>query len=301
MTPAPFARKGRFWRGNLHTHSTRSDGRLAPEAVVDFYRDAGYDFLMLSDHFWECYGYPVTDTRGLCSSGFTTLLGAELHAPITAKDQDWHIVAAGLPPDFAPWTSGETIQSMCRRAAAAGAFLGIAHPQWYGLTAGDALSIPEAHAVEIYNHSCAVECDRGDGLVVLEEALAAGRRLNAYAADDAHFASPDAAGGWVMVKSERLEPELLLDALKRGDFYSSQGPEIHDIVIDGGAVRVACSPASWVSIAGSGSGSACVHGDDMTTATLPLDCLQEGGYLRVTVTDDRGRRAWSNPIWLQSP
>jgi hypothetical protein len=298
MTPAPFARKGRFWRGNLHTHSTRSDGRLAPEAVVDFYRDAGYDFLMLSDHFWECYGYPVTDTRGLRSKRFTTLLGAELHAPITARNQDWHIVAAGLPPDFAPWTSGETIQSMCRRAAAAGAFLGIAHPQWYGLTTGDALSIPEAHAVEIYNHSCAVECDRGDGLVVLEEALAAGRRLNGYAADDAHFASPDAGGGWVMVKAERLEPELLLEALKRGDFYSSQGPEIHDVAVAGGEVRVACSPASWVSVAGTGSASRCAHGSGLKRAALPLEAFEEGGYVRVTVTDDRGRRAWSNPIWL---
>ena len=97
MGIAPFARKGRFWRGNLHTHSTRSDGRLAPEAVADFYRDAGYDFLMLSDHFWECYGYPVTDTRALRSKTFTTLLGAEIHAPITAKNHDWHILAAGLP------------------------------------------------------------------------------------------------------------------------------------------------------------------------------------------------------------
>jgi len=293
----PFAHAGRFWRGNLHTHSTRSDGKLSPEAVADFYRDAGYDFLMLSDHFWECYGYPVTDTRGLRSKHFTTLLGAEIHAPITAKNQDWHVVAAGLPSDFAPWSSGETIQSMCRRAAAAGAFLGIAHPQWYGLTTEDALSIPEAHAVEIYNHSCAVECDRGDGLVVLEEALAAGRRLNAYAADDAHFNSPDAAGGWVMVKAETLEPEALLEALKRGDFYSSQGPEIHDIGIDGDEVRVACSPATWVSVAGTGSGSHCAHGGDMKRAQLPLDCFGEGGYFRVTVTDDKGRRAWSNPIW----
>ena len=85
---------------------------------------------------------------------------------------------------------------------------------------------------------------------MLEEVLAAGRRLNAYAADDAHFKSPDAAGGWVMVKAEKLEPELLLEALKQGDYYSSQGPEIHDIVVDGDKVKVACSPAAWVSVAG---------------------------------------------------
>ena len=295
---AAFSRPGRFWRGNLHTHSTRSDGRIAPEAVVAFYRDAGYDFISLTDHFWESYGYPITDTRPLRAKGFTTLLGAEIHAPVTSKGCDWHVVAAGLPLDFAPPGEGETMQMLSGRAAAAGAFLGIAHPQWYGLTVEDALSLPEAHAVEVYNHSCAVECDRGDGFVVLEEMLAQGRRLTAYAADDAHFNSPDAGGGWVMVKAEALEPEPLLEALKRGDFYSSQGPQIHDIAIEGNEALVACSPAASVVAVGTGMASKLVHGQDLTRARLPLDAW-ESGYVRFTVTDDRGRRAWSNPIWRE--
>lgn len=297
MSTTVFDRPGRFWRGNLHTHSTRSDGRLTPEKVAAFYRQAGYDFLAITDHFWERYGYPVTDTRALRSKSFTTLLGAEIHAPITAKNCDWHVVALGLPLDYAPPTGGETIQSMCRRAHAAGAFLGIAHPQWYGLTVEDGLSIPEAHAVEIYNHGCAVDCDRGDGLVMLEEMLAQGRRINAYAADDAHFHTPDAGGGWVMVKAEALEPEVLLDALKRGDFYSSQGPEIHDIAVLGLEVSVHCSAASSVSAVGPGTASRVVHGQEVTRATLSLEPFGDGGYFRVTVTDDKGRRAWSNPIW----
>jgi hypothetical protein len=298
MDAAAFTKPGRFWRGNLHTHSTRSDGRLPPEAVIAFYKDAGYDFLALTDHFLQCYGYPITDTRPLRSKDFTTLLGAEIHAPVTTRKHDWHVVAVGLPLDFAPWTEGETMQAMSRRAAAAGAFLAIAHPQWYGLTVEDVLSLPEAHAVEIYNHSGAVECDRGDGLVVLEEALARGARLDACATDDAHFDSPDAGGGWVMVKAEALEPELLLEALKRGEFYSSQGPQIHDIVIEGTEAIVACSPASGVVAVGDGTGSRLVHGHDLTRAVVPLESCQ-GPYVRITVVDDRGRRAWSNPIWRQ--
>ena len=292
-----FTQPGRFWRGNLHTHSTRSDGRLPPEQVAAFYREAGYDFLAITDHFQERYGYPITDTCVLRDETFTTLLGAEIHAPVTAKNHDWHVVALGLPLDYAPWARGETIQSMCRRAHAAGAFLGIAHPQWYGLTVADALWIPEAHAVEIYNHGCAVDCDRGDGLVVLEEMLAQGRRVNAYAADDAHFHTPDTGGGWVMVKAQALEPGLLLAALKRGDFYSSQGPEIHDIAVRGSEVLVCCSAASSVSVVGAGMGSRVVHGQELTRAKLSLEPFGEDGYFRVTVTDDKGRRAWSNPIW----
>jgi histidinol phosphatase-like PHP family hydrolase len=298
MDVQPFARKGRFWRGNLHTHSTRSDGALPPEAVADFYREAGYDFLALTDHFWEFYDYPITDTRPLRSKGFTTLLGAEIHAPVTSKNQDWHVVAVGLPLDFAPPASGETMQTMSARAAAAGAFLGIAHPQWYGLTTEDALSLPLAHAVEVYNHGCAIDCDRGDGFVVLEEVLATGKRLAAYAADDAHFQTPDAGGGWVMVKAQALEPELLLAALKRGDFYSSQGPQIHDIALAGNEVRVACSAVNTVALSGTGSPSRSVHGQDLERVSLPIDAWGEGDYIRVTVTDARGARAWSNPIWL---
>jgi hypothetical protein len=290
-----FTKPGRFWRGNLHTHSTRSDGRLPPEAVAAFYEDAGYDFLTLTDHFWACYGYPVTDTRLLRSKGFTTLIGAEIHAPAIARGHEWHVVAAGLPLDFAPPTEGETMQDMSRRAADAGAFLAIAHPQWYGLTVEDALSLPVAHAVEVYNHSCALECDRGDGLVVLEEALARGARLNACATDDAHFNSPDAGGGWVMVKAEALEPELLLEALKQGEYYSSQGPQIHDVAIEGNEAVIACSPACAIVAVGAGLGTKLVHGQDLTRASVPLEGCS-GPYVRITVVDDRGRRAWSNPI-----
>ena len=39
-----------WFRGNLHTHTTNSDGDSPPDEVVAWYRDAGYDFLALTDH-----------------------------------------------------------------------------------------------------------------------------------------------------------------------------------------------------------------------------------------------------------
>jgi len=98
----PFAQPGRFWRGNLHTHSTRSDGHLEPAETVAWYRDNGYDFVALTDHFVQRFGCRISDTRSMRTGGFTTLIGAELHAPRTQAGNLWHIVAAGLPLDFAP-------------------------------------------------------------------------------------------------------------------------------------------------------------------------------------------------------
>jgi hypothetical protein len=127
---APFSFSGRFWRGNLHTHSNLSDGRLPPDKVVEAYKDAGYDFMMLSDHFLDRYGWPMADTRGMRSNRLTPIIGAELHAPETAVGELWHIVAAGLPLDFPPCPPDESGPALAERAAAAGAFVGIAHPAW---------------------------------------------------------------------------------------------------------------------------------------------------------------------------
>jgi len=141
MQGLPFDQPGRFYRGNLHTHSTRSDGRQSPEAVITAYREQGYDFLALTDHFLERYDFPITDTRAWRTADFTTLLGAELHAPTIEVDGLWHIVAVGLPLDFAPTTPGETGPQLAARARATGAFIGMAHPAWYSLTLDDALSL----------------------------------------------------------------------------------------------------------------------------------------------------------------
>ena len=74
-----FAGSGPFLRGNLHCHSTGSDGDMSPERVCHFYREAGYDFICLSDHFLDRYNFPVTDTAPFRTDAFTTLLGSEIH------------------------------------------------------------------------------------------------------------------------------------------------------------------------------------------------------------------------------
>ncbi|MEQ1923708.1 MAG: hypothetical protein ABL952_14475, partial [Pyrinomonadaceae bacterium] len=40
----------RWYKGNTHTHTLNSDGESSPEDVVKWYRDAGYNFLFVTDH-----------------------------------------------------------------------------------------------------------------------------------------------------------------------------------------------------------------------------------------------------------
>ena len=306
MRPAAFARPGRFHRGNLHTHSTRSDGALDPGEVCRRYRDEGYDFLALTDHFLGQYGYPLTDTRPFRAPGFTTLPGAELHSGAMENGELWHILAVGLPegfappeaPGFHPVEGQESGPELAARAAAAGAYVAVAHPQWSGLTLADARSLSAAHAVEVYNHGCAIGADRPDGFHTLDLLLSEGCRLDLCATDDAHFTEPDHFGGWVHVRAEENDPDALLAALRAGAYYSSQGPQIHDMVVEEDRVVLHTSPVVSGVLMGRGSAATAVHGHSMTRLSIPRARIAASPWLRAAVIDSAGRRAWTNPVWL---
>lgn len=300
-----FSLPGKFWRGNLHTHSTRSDGVLDPAEVCRRYKAEGYDFIALTDHFIGLYDYPITDTTGFRDANFTTILGAELHSGAMENGELWHILAVGLPadfayadvPDFYATSDQESGPALAARARAAGAFVAVAHPEWSGLTTADARSIEAAHAIEVYNHGCATGCDRPHGFYTLDQLLTEGRKLMLCATDDAHFSEPDHFGGWVMVKAEENTPEALIAALKAGHHYSSTGPDLWGIEWHDDAVIIDSSAVRSVVVQGQGSAAVAVHGQSMTRTRVKLDRFQDSKWLRVTVTDAAGQRAWSNPYW----
>jgi len=305
MQDPAFTAPGRFWRGNLHTHSNRSDGVLSPEEVCRRYRQEGYDFIALTDHFIGVYDYPIVDTTGFRTDHFTTILGAEVHSGAMENGELWHILAVGLPADFAPSNSPgftpvvgmETGPELAQRCRDAGAFVTIAHPEWGGLSLADARSLEAAHAVEIYNQSCQVGADRAEGFWHLDRLLEEGRRLTLCATDDAHFSEPDHFGGWTMVKAEENTPESLLAALKAGQMYASTGPMIHDVVWGESSVTVRCSPAASVIVQGRGSATAAIHGSAMGMVEVPYGRVGESEWMRLTVVDANGKRAWTNPVW----
>ncbi len=141
-------------------------------------------------------------------------------------------------------------------------------------------------------------CDRPDGFAIADLLLTEGRRLTMIATDDAHFSEPDHFGGWVMVKAQENEPDALLAALKRGDFYSTQGPELRDVRVEKDHVIVESSAVRSVIVQGAGTGAKGVHGTSMTRTQVPLARLRDTPWLRVSVIDAAGRRAWSNPVFL---
>jgi hypothetical protein len=215
-----------------------------------------------------------------------------------ANGANWHMVAVGLPLDFAPWDGKETGATITARAAATGAFIGIAHPAVSTVTLEDARQVlPFSHSVEIYNHACNIY-GMADSWHFADILLQEGHTLSAYAADDAHRIESDAFGGWVHVKAESLEPDALLTALKAGDFYSSTGPRIHDIAIDGDDLVVTSTPAKAILATGIGviKNTRALNGPLLEEARFAIEPFRAKDHIRITVIGENGTRAWSNPI-----
>lgn len=300
MNHLPFAGPGRFWRGNLHGHSTLSDGGYSVAEVCRRYQEAGYDFISLTDHFLSQYSFPIADTREHRNSSFTTIIGSELHAGQTELGGMWHILAVGVPFDFAHSHEGESGPEIAARAMAAGAFVAAAHPQWYSTTERDLEALGAVHAIEIYNGVAIDHNDRADSWHITDIMLGRGLRYWTYAADDFHGVRGrhDFVRGWVWVKAEENSPEALLNALKSGSFYSSTGPQIFDVEVRAGEeIVVRCSPVDWVFASGKGPASVTANGHGVTEVTLDISDFKSP-YGRITVRDAMGGRAWTNPFWF---
>lgn len=304
MTRTLFSTTGRPYRGNLHGHCTHSDGVNDAADVVRMYRQAGYDFTCLSDHYWTDPRYSATtvnDTSPLDSADFITIMSAELHCPGKLYDQDnlWHILANGLPEDFPMASETETGPELVRRAVDAGAFVTMPHPEWYSLTTEEARSLAQAgaHGVEIYNHASAIGAGRGGGVGTIDQLANEGFRMLIIAADDSHMVPEDAFGGWVMVAADHLAPDSIIAALKAGRYYSSCGPDFTMIRLDGDQLHIACSPVSRITVPAGGHRSFAASGDGLTEATIALEG-RDFDFFRIELTDAAGRHAWSNIFWL---
>ena len=300
MKRLPFDQPGRFWRGNLHTHTTISDGLQPPDQVIAAYRGRGYDFLAITDHLTS--GSP--QTNGFVgtgrSDGLLVIGGAELHPDAIRAGGPWHIVAVGLSPMF-PVRPEETAASLVTRAVADGAFVTLAHPAWYGLTDDEAATIRDVHAIEAWNATADYLNDRASSWRTIDVLADAGSRVLATASDDAHGESErrDMFRAWIWVRAMTLDPIAIIDALTKGHFYMSTGPRIHSLAVDPGShMSIECDPVDAVFATGRGWQAAALHGEQITRATLSLEGL-DSPFFRVMIRSNDGGRAWTQTIWFE--
>lgn len=290
---SPFTAPGYWLKGNLHTHTTNSDGRLSPRDIALAYRDAGYDVLAITDHS------RFTDPAAVEDAGLIAIPGMECHGGTNLAGETHHIVALGIDRPVNP-RAEDGAQRIVDQVLQAGGQAMMAHPYWHGCTSEDLLAVEGWFAIEVYNHVCQSYIAKGESSEVLDQVLARGRRALCTAVDDTHRMGPDAFGGWVMLRAAERTPEAVMEALVTGRYYSSSGPQIHSVERSGTIVRVRCSPARTIALVGQGaSGQACHAPAGELIEEAEFDLGRITRYARVLVRDEQGRGAWGNPEFLE--
>ncbi len=286
----------RYFRGNLHTHTTRSDGGKTPEEAAAWYREHGYDFVAITDHGQRLdrqFDGSILVIPGMELGGVDPYFGM------------YHAVGLnvfGAPPQQPVNDLGAAIRFL----SADGGLVQVCHPYWCGMRSARMHEIEGVYALEVFNTTCETAIAKGLSSVHWDDVLSTGRRLWGVAVDDTHWHSPDYGGGWVMVQADALDVALLLGALRAGRFYASQGPEILEFGVDGDRAYARTSPARRISFMSNYYNGHCVRATDAlgTISEAEWDMRPaawqsiSSSYVRLEVDDIQGRRAWSQPIFL---
>jgi hypothetical protein len=282
---------GPWLKGNTHVHTTRSDGGWTPAEAAARYASAGYDFICITDH-WAAYNEGTDGSR--THPSLLVLDGIELDGH-DAKGSYYHVICLGT---FRGIDREMGLEAAIGSAREQGGFIVLAHPFWTGNSVEESLR-HGFHAVEAYNHVCTWLNGKGSSLYHWDAMLESAPGTLGLAVDDAHVvpAHPGWNGGWVMVAAEGRSPKAVTAALRSGRFYSTCGPEIRDVRLNGGKLLCTTSPARFARLVGPrfhGNRQGSFEGSPRTE--FEIDVPEGCSFLRLEIEDERGLRAWTNPL-----
>lgn len=302
---AAFGGEARLLKGGLHCHTTRSDGKGDPAEVIRLHAKNGYDFLALTDHRYYNYENYAPDTDVLIIPG----MEMDYNLPSTGGVHCFHTVCIGPEKENGNgFVQDQRFES--RRVAdqfelqpyldeihANGNLTIYCHPEWSNTPSGEYNQMKGHFAMEVWNSGCAIEHEQDTNAAGWDDLLAQGNRIFGVATDDGHGMHHH-CNGWVNVRAEKNVASIL-EALKNGAFYASCGPEIQDFYVEDGVAHIKCSPCKAIYLRASYRPTriARADGELLTEASFPL--REDSTYVRFTVMDEQGRRAWTNPIFLK--
>jgi len=305
-----------LFKGNLHMHTTWSDGEQSAEEVAKLFQDKGYHFIAITDH--DIYAR----TEVLNTPNFIILPGMERGGlnPVADKNPGYHFGVLDDPasnpelerfshlekfPIPLPWEGDHSPQMLIDEMRAHGNLVIFNHPEWHLTRFEDMVKYDGFFAIEIYNHATEWSTSSAYGTAYWDHALQNGKRVFGIAADDSHshdasWAVPEFGGGWVQVQANALTQPDIIESLKNGQFYSSTGPEVYDLCVEDGELKIECSPCKFIMFKAFPQRGPFIGnfatGKPLTSAAMEIEA--DMTYIRVECVDFEGNVAWTNPVFV---
>ena len=292
------------YKGDLHLHSTRSDGQGTPEEMFDRLIDRGFDFCCLADH-----DLPSQTQR---HHGLLALTGQE------ASAESGHVVVLSTNlVRAAEWTTAEQLAAF----RASGGFTILSHPKIREFTPRPGPTYTARRLVcelpgrfdgiEVYTHNVGsgprVAVDRLEvvwsamvlpwGAQIAEEF----RPVWAFGASDGHHVDHINENVGVVVWADTLSPAALMASLAKGAFYALADTKtrFRDISVQANSLRACASEAVMLRVVKAGGRPAWgVNGRAEDRLEIRYTINGDEGYLRLEAMDADGGSAYSNPIFV---
>lgn len=282
--------KGLWLRGNLHTHTTVSDGSRSPAEVIADYERRGYDFLAITDH--DKFVAP-----GEYQAGTSMILipGVE----VTARGP--HILQIGAGEVIEPDTDRQRVIDAIN---AAGGMAIYNHPNWQSHFNHFSQELMEqlegAIGVEVYNgvierlEGTSLASDRWDRL------LSKGKWVWGFGTDDSHKPG-DVEIAWIVVQVQERTAEAILDGIGHGRFYASTGVTIGEIRVEGRMIHISTENAQRIRFITKWGVILATINDREGGWTVPeeADALERLSYIRIECYGAGGCMAWTQPIRVE--
>lgn len=301
----------KWYKGNTHTHTLNTDGRDVPYDVAKWYREKGYNFVVVTDHEYITKIEPLNDLLGRTGS-FLVISGQEVTD--TSEGKPIHSNGLGLTKVVMPSklpNKVESLQKNIDNIRAAGGIPQLNHPNFgWALSATEIRQLKGLRLMEIYNgHPMVNNLGGGPGFpsaeAIWDELLTSGMTIYAIGDDDVHQlhskgeaieALPGQA--WIYVRAKELTSTAILIAIDNGDFYASTGVELTEYKADKSevSIKVKATNFSKYRIQFIGSGGKILQETHEPNAIYKVQGSE--GYVRAKVLESNGKVAWTQPIML---
>jgi hypothetical protein len=283
--------KGNWYKGNLHTHTTNSDGDLSPEEMVMKYKSNNYNFLSITDH------NRLTVCEDISRDNLLLIAGEEIAV------SKYDILGININKFIDPKKINDA-QGVIDEILKQGGIAIVAHPYFSGLNINDFKPLKDYIGIEVYNTS--VQCNLGKGFSLShwDNLLLAGHHPYGFFTDDSHWhfnehRPNDTCVSWIMVKAQELTAQSLIEAIKEGNFYSSNGPAIEGVEVKNDKICVKSSPVKIINfIAPAFSGEKFTAIKTSTICEAEYKMKPEDSFVRIECIDLAGNYAVSNPLFF---
>jgi len=275
-----------WFRGNTHTHAQFSDENDTNDVpmIAKWYEDAGYNFLVLSEHNDHVLQKKVfSHDEASNTPGFIMVPGNEL-------SETRHHTALGINS----FIGGETsLQDGVTKTIAAGGIPILNHPQDPVVTAAAFIATTGLNHLEVVNGGRLQDTPATE--ILWDSVLSApnGRIVYAVASDDNHYKKANVGRGWIMVKAPALTSSNILESIRTGNFYATTGIILNEYQVNGKKITIDSRNGDTIKFIGKyGSVLKTVIGGKASYRFRTNDY-----YVRAKIINAEGKMAWTQPVF----